>query len=384
MNRARMNQRVAIWAVIVLVVLLLTPTTPVAAKGSDPDEGITVFNEDFTLSSGETLDGDLIVINGSLTLESGSRVKGSVFVWSGDAEVEGTVEADLVVTQGDIYLEDDATVEGNVVCGWNCDLERAEGALVEGDVVFGAPIPLPKITSPQAPALEPQAPAGFWELGVGPWLSWFLRVVQAFAAMVVLAVVAGIVAAILPDRTTRVGRTVLSAPIQSGGIGILTTVAAGVLIAVLAITICFSPVAILVALVLGVASLFGWISIGALLGERLLRSEDGQNRSLAWKAALGTLLISMLTMFVGAVGVRCLGFIAWVASVVAGFVGLGAVVLSRFGGAVYAPGATARGPGEMTADEAIVHADAVEREMLTGDSGLPPDERPVDDGFQGP
>ena len=383
MNRTRMSGRVAIWVAVALAVLLIAPAAPVAAKGSTPDEGITVFNEDYTLSSGGTLVGDVVVINGDLTLESGSRVEGSVFVWSGDADVGGTVEADLVVAQGDIYLEDEATVKGNVVCGWNCSLDRAEGAVIEGDIVYGAPIPLPDIRVPEVPASVPQEQAGFWEQGARSWLTWFLGVVQAFAAMIVLAVVAGIVAAILPDRTAAVGRTVLSAPIQSAGIGILTTLAVGVLVVVLAITICFSPVAILVALALGAASLFGWVSIGSLLGERLLRSASGQIRSSAWTAALGTLLVSMLTMFVGAVNIACLGFIASAASVVVGFVGLGAVVLSRFGGAVYNPRAKAHSPGESPVVAANVSRDRVESEIVTTNSNLDEGEAPADEAIEG-
>jgi purine-cytosine permease-like protein len=96
-------------------------------------------------------------------------------------------------------------------------------------------------------------------------------------------------------------------------------------------------VAALGALALGSATVFGWVGIGALLGERILRSTSSKGRATAWAAVLGTLLISLLTMFVGAVGVRCLGFISSAVSIVLGLTGLGAVALSRFGSAVFDP-----------------------------------------------
>ena len=137
-----MHGRRFIWLVLLLAVgLLLFSATPALADDDPPgDGGITIWGEDCTLEEGEWLDGDLVVIDGDVTLEADSRVEGSVIVWNGSADVEGTIEGDLVVSSGDVHLDDDAWVEGDVVCTWDCDLEREEGARVDGGIVEGVPL----------------------------------------------------------------------------------------------------------------------------------------------------------------------------------------------------------------------------------------------------
>ena len=313
---------------------LLLPTTPALADGSPPgDDGVVVWNEDYTLEEDEWLDGDLIVFNGDVTLEAGSRVAGSVIIWNGSAEVEGTIEGDLVVSNGDIHLGDDALVEGDVVCSWNCDLEQEEGARVDGGIFEGIPprgfrlervgnIPI------QIPSLYT-----FWASGTGQVLGWTLEVIRAVIAILVVAAVAGLVALIWPHQAAQVGRTAIEAPGPSFGIGLLTVIVATALIITLAITICLSPAAALTALALGAAGLFGWIGIGTLVGERLLQALNAREIAPLWAAGLGTLLITLIG--VGLSAALCLAPLGWVMIFVLGCLGLGAVVLTRFGTMAY-------------------------------------------------
>jgi len=107
-----MHKRILAWLILLLVGGLLLPAVPALASNTPPDDGVIVWNEDYTLEEGEELDSDLIVFNGDVTLEVDSRVRGSVVVWGGDADVEGTIERELVVSDGNITLGDDAWVEG--------------------------------------------------------------------------------------------------------------------------------------------------------------------------------------------------------------------------------------------------------------------------------
>lgn len=371
-----MKKQLAICSVLGIALVLLLPVAPVAAKGPRPDDGITIINEDHTLGPGEAVNGDLVVFNGDATLETGSRVTGSVFVWSGDADISGTVDGDLVVAQGSIYLTDDATVAGDVVCTWGCDLDREDGARVDGNVVEGSPVLVPQLVPLPDMVPLPEIPSDLGPTrivgtGVRSLVGWVFRIVRAFAAMVVLAVVAGVVAVVLPRQTAEAGRTTLSAPGQSLGIGILTVIAGVVVTIGLAITICFSPLAVLLALALGIASLFGWIAIGHVVGQRLLEAAGAQDPAPVWSAALGTLLISMVTMFVGVVGVSCLNVIASAVSVIVGFVGLGAVVLSRFGTRPYQrSGATSASdePDVEAATESETESETVSEEAVSAEA----------------
>jgi hypothetical protein len=108
------------------------------------------------------------------------------------------------------------------------------------------------------------------------------------------------------------------------------------LIIALAITICLSPAAALIALALGVAGLFGWVAIGARVGRRLLEALGAGRIEPLWVAGLGTLIITLIT--VGLSAAFCLAPLGWLLMVVIGCFGLGAVVLTRFGTTPYVPG----------------------------------------------
>ncbi|MDY6877651.1 MAG: polymer-forming cytoskeletal protein [Chloroflexota bacterium] len=338
-----MHKRRFIWLTLLLAVGLLLPATPALADGDPPDgDGVVIWNEDYILGEDEQLDGDLVVFNGDVTLESGSRVTGSVVVWNGDANVEGTVEEDLIVSGGDIYLGESARVQGDVVCSWDCDVEQEKEAHVDGRIVEGIPLRDLRLDRwrgfPRPPVTLPSPPTS-WVSGPKQVLGWVLGVMRDVVGILVIAAVAGLVALIWPHQTRQVGNTVVKAPWPSFGMGLLTLAAATALIIILAITICLSPFAALAALALGAAGLFGWIGVGILVGERLLQTlqtpENKTEIAPMWAAGLGTLLITLIG--VGLSAAFCLAVFGWVMIFALGCLGLGAVVLTRFGTAAYAP-----------------------------------------------
>jgi hypothetical protein len=233
-------------------------------------------------------------------------------------------------------------VEGDVVCSWNCDLEQEEGARVDGGVIEGIPLRGLRFERLRdAPTRTPSLP-GLWASGAGRVLDWTLRAVRRVIAVLVVAAVAGLVALIWPHQTAQVGHTVIEAPWPSLGIGLLTVIAATALVIALALTICLSPAAALVALALGAAGLFGWIGVGAQVGERLLQALNVRKIAPLWAAGLGTLLITLVGM--GLSVAFCLAPLGWLTVLVLGCLGLGAVVLTRFGTMAYVP-STGEEPG---------------------------------------
>ncbi len=322
-----MHRRRFTWLILLLAAVLLLPATPVLADSDPPDDdGVVIWNEDYTLEEGQRLDGDLIVFNGDVTLEPSSCVEGSVIVWNGNADVEGTIEKDLVVSGGDIYLGDDAQVEGDVVCSWNCELEQEEQARVDGSIVAGIPLRgFPAVSS--LPTLRVS--------GLERVLGWMFRATRSIVAILVIAAVAGLVALIWPHQTEQVRRVVAGAPWPSLGIGLLTVIAVTALVIALTITCCLSPIAALATLALGAAGLFGWIGVGALVGERLLQAFNTRDIAPLWAAGLGTLIITLVGT--GLTATFCLAPLGWLLLFILGCLGLGAVVLTRFGTTPYGP-----------------------------------------------
>jgi hypothetical protein len=349
-----MKKRRLIALIVLLAAALLLPAVPALADEGPPGDGVIIWDEDYTVEEGETLDGDLVVFNGDVTIEDGGSVEGSVVIWNGSADVHGTVEGDLVVSSGDVYLGEDSLVEGNVVCTWNCDIEREVGAQIGGSITEGAPWRGFRFDEwDEAPFTMP-SPVAIWASGPGMVLDLMLQVARSVVSVLVVAAVAGLVALIWPDQTARVGQTVVEAPGASLGVGLLTVFAAGVLAVALIITICLPP---FVAMALVAAGLFGWICIGALVGERLLVALKAREIAPLWAAGLGTLVISVLAAGLGLV--PCVNVFGWLLIFVTGCLGLGAVVLTRFGTMAYVPSRSA--PLE-PAPEPIVAEEPVEPE----------------------
>lgn len=320
-----------IWLFLILIAWLILMTLPAMADTSaPPGDDVVIWNEDYVLESDELLEGDLIVFGGDVTLELDSYVEGSVIVWNGQAAIEGHIEQDLIVSGGDIYLGENAVVEGDVLCNFDCDLEREEGARVDGDVIQGAPFDHFKLMPPHA-----MFPHRFWTSMPGRALSWSFRAIRMAATILVLAAVGGLVALIWPQQTDRISQTALTEAGPSLGIGLLAAFAITVLVIILALTICLSPVAILVALGLMVAMLFGWIGVGKLVGDRLMEAlkMSGANAAPMWATGLGTLTLTLVVM--GLSAFFCLAPLGWLITILLSSLGLGAVVLTRFGTMTY-------------------------------------------------
>ena len=341
-----MYKRWIMWLIALLALGLYFPIAPALADGSPPgDGGITIWGEDYAVEEDERLDGDLVVFDGDVTLKPGSRVAGSVIVWNGNVEAQGDIKGELVVSGGDIYLGDSAQVGGNVVCSWNCDLDQEDGAQVDGGIIEGVPlgefpsehwygIPVPVLPSPPTFSIS----------GAGQAVTWALNVIRGVASVLVISAVAGLAALIWPQQVMRVGRTVVESPGASLGIGLLTAFAAVALAIALLVTICLSPIAMLVALALGVAGLFGWIGVGALVGQRLMQALNVRAVAPLWAAGLGTLLITLVTTGLGVL--PCLGVLGVLLTLVLGCLGLGAVALTRFGAIAHTPPAPVPPPVE--------------------------------------
>jgi hypothetical protein len=298
-----------------LALLLVASATPVFADG---DGGRIIFGDSFTLESGERMDGDLVVLGGSVVLETRSRVDGNVVVMGGSARVAGQVDGDVVTFGGNVVLRSTAVVDGDLVTiGGN--VQRDPGADVRGSEVEG---------------LEFEGLPRFWTFPTRPdfyrwgdlWSSSIFNVFGDIVVALALAALGLLIVLFWPKHTEAVGQAAFTAPLPSAGVGLLTGVVAVVLIVLLAITICLSPVAFLLGVAMLVAGLFGWVAIGLLVGRRLLEAFNVKGVTPLMAVAAGTLLISLLR------AIPCLGAVV---GFVVGCAGLGAVVLTRFGRQTY-------------------------------------------------
>lgn len=303
------------WVVFALLVgFLFGIPTGVRAAASADDE--VIFGGIFTLSAGQTLNGNLIIFGGTVVLENGSHITGEVVMYGGTTTLDGTVDEDIVLSGGTLLIHEHAQVGGDVY--WNGGtLEQDENAEIDGEIISQpAGIIPPNFETSLAGRLTRRILDTLW--------SFFLFF--AFSALAVLIVI------FFPNPTGRVAQTLVAQPGQSALVGLLTLIVAIPVLLILAITILLSPLSFLGALALFFAGIYGWISLGLETGNRLARALH-QDWAPAVAAGLGTFLLTFVAFSLKFIfSWLCIG---WIFPTVVGLVGLGAVVLSQFGKRVY-------------------------------------------------
>jgi hypothetical protein len=305
---------------LVPIVLLVALALPVSALADGYSGGKVIFGDDYTLESGEELDGDLLVFGGNVTLEGGSLVDGSVFVLGGNVNARGVIDGDVGVLAGNVVLGPRSIVEGDVsTLGGN--LERMQGSHVDGEVnsTYGFGFDLDALESLDFSKIS-------WVPRWSPWIGivWFMFRTLMLAALAVL------VAMLWPKPVERTADAIASQPWISGGIGLLTLVVTPLLLLLMIITLVLIPVSVAAVLLVFVAGVFGWIALGTEIGRRLGRAFKKEWHPAA-AASVGTLLLSFV---IGGLGM--ISCFAKLIPVLVACVGLGAVFLTRFGSREYA------------------------------------------------
>jgi cytoskeletal protein CcmA (bactofilin family) len=332
---------------ILTILLSFTFATPALAQESD---GRVVFGGNLTLKPEEKIEGDVVVFGGNVTVPASSKIDGSLAVFGGNANIDGTIEGDIAMFGGNINLGETAVVEGDIgLAGGKATV--ADGATVEGSIAelngdhgFSPPIPpIPPIPEiPEIPS-PPKSEFSGWEDWGRQWdntPSFFERIGTSIVLLLALAVVSWLVATFMPQQMKTVGDAIAEATIASFGVGLLTVmiVAASFL---LVFTICLAFIPAIAFLLAGVAGLFGWIVIGQMIGERLLIATGRAFPNFILSTVVGVTALTIVATMPVLSWIDCIGGIfwclGWLVILIAGSIGLGAVILTRFGTRPYDP-----------------------------------------------
>ncbi len=298
-------QKIRFLSVLILVLaLLVTPTVALASNGQAPaGDDVVIFGQDYTLESGQRIDGSLVVFGGNVIVESGAIISSDLVVFGGDVEMDGQLDGDVFILGGNIDLGPNAVVNGDVVSpGGNINSDPA--ATVHGN---------------QFSDVGP-----FFSRGVNfGWGSWAVgNVVWMVFQALAMSAIAVLVALFAPEHLRRTAGTIVQRPLESGGLGILTFILLPLVLIITIIT-CIGPVVIALLTVLALA--LGWVALGYELGRRLSHAFN-QKWTIILEAWVGTLSLGVVVSLIGII--PCIG---WIAGVVLGAAGLGAVLLTRFG-----------------------------------------------------
>lgn len=256
------------------------------------------FGADIVVGTDEVICGNVTSFGGTIVIQG--EVQGDVVAFGSSVIIDGMVHGNITAYGGSVTLEGNSSVDGDVhVC---------QGALTTGsdEHLHGNFDGCPKnvdqlLTSDAGPSVR------FWVSVL--WIG--------LGALLML---------LLPEHVMLVRTTIKSKMRRSLVLGILSTLLALPVLAILMALIISIPLAIIVALGLIAAWTLGTVAVGSLLGEYIVHAVAPQRNTRTMQVVVG------LTVLVLA---GSLPYIGWLISIGAGLLGLGAVFLSRFGTRLY-------------------------------------------------
>ncbi len=318
-----MRLRWRFWGGVLLVGLILLASAGVALAAPPLDK---------VVESDETVDDDIVVFDGDLEVTAGATVNGDVVIFNGDARIAGEVNGDVVLFNGDLIAEDSAVISGDCV---------VLNGKIEGENLSCTDVVVSPATAEFLAALR--NPDGSWRVSFPDNEGRFWpRLMGTIGRTILLSLLAFALATLQPRRLQRVETAVRRQPVASGIVGVLTAVAVPSIIAlllpisILLTLICIGLLGfpIILALTLGLifASIFGWVAVGDLAGQRLAQALGLTDLSPATTAMLGTAVLTftfgLLSTIPFIIGESLVSF-----TILA--IGLGAVALTRFGTTSY-------------------------------------------------
>jgi hypothetical protein len=325
--------------IFLLLALLFVPTANAHAQGPGPGGDVIRFGENYTLKSGETLNGSLVVIGGNADIEKDASVTkdvvliggnlkidgdthGAVVIIGGNLTISGTTGKDVVVIGGQLLLTKTAVVKGDVVTIGG-QVTKEPGAVVAGSIVNNAPpIAIPQTPSvPNVPNIPNVPSSPNFNMNFNP----FLEMAGVMGRALAVAAIGMLLTLFMQPQLERVADAIVRQPAMAGGFGLLTLVVAPLVMLIMVVTLILIPVALIVAFVIPLAWLFGIIALGQEVGERFTNAIN-QTWAPVLATGFGTFLLLLVGGLVGLV--PCVG---WLLPFLIGLIAVGGVVLTWFG-----------------------------------------------------
>lgn len=299
---------------LILALVLALGATPAFAQTNNAGDRVC-FGDNIDVRAGDSLR-DIVGFGCNIKVQPGGNVQRDVVMFGGNVDIASTVGRDVFVIGGNLQLRSTAVVGRDaVIIGGG--LDRAEGARVgrnlttqtDGRFIF------PRVPTVAPVVINPSGPGSLLNMGLSLVTSIFVAI--AFAALGVL------LAVFFPNPLQRVMMTTQQSFWPSAGVGCLTLLVTPMLLIFLLLTL-VGPVLYLIALI--AAWVFGWTAVGYLAGERILQALKVNNITSVLAVLVGVLVLALVS------SVPCVGFIV---GLLIGTLGVGAVILTRFGTRAY-------------------------------------------------
>jgi MFS family permease len=249
---------------------------------------------------------NVVKINSDVVIEENTKVR-NVIVLGGQVTVNGTVEQHIVVIGGSAVLTRTAVVGGDVVALGGI-IAVGNGADVRGTIT--------EINSSNISDAISDLLSDNWE----GW-SWLFAI---FSVVVFLAtlIIAMLIAVLIPKPILTISEGIALHTYRAtitGLIGLLMIAPVAVLLTLSVIGIVLIPLQIIV---VACAAVFGFVAVAQILGQRVLVVAKKPDQSLVRQIFWGLLVLWIIGW---------IPYVGWMMKVLAIVLGMGGVMITRFG-----------------------------------------------------
>jgi hypothetical protein len=256
------------------------------------------FSSKVVVNTQEIVCSDITSFGGTVDIKG--TVYGDVVAFGSSVVVDGVIRGDVHLYGSSATLHNGSQLHGNILL-YGGGYHKDRGAVFDGQ-------PINKV-------------AHFnWLFGGINTFSFPLWSILTWVALGLILTL------LLPEHVMLVRTTATNRKGRSFVVGLLTILIAPAILVVLTALILPIPLAIIVALGLITAWALGMVALGWLIGEQILYAMAPQRNTRTMQIVVGLTALTLL---------GALPYIGWLINIVAGLLGLGAVLLSRFGTRLY-------------------------------------------------
>ncbi len=286
-------------------------------------DNVILFGCGARISSGAQVLRDVVSFGGNVVIEKDVHVNRDVVVFGGNLDLAGEAGRDVTVFGGNVTLQPTAVVDGNLITSGGFT-DQKPGAVVRGSTSRNTGFRVFPYTGNWSTTF----PATFGGGVLGALAGLAFGLIRTIVYALALAALGALTVVFMPAQTKQVSDTAQTYAMPSMGVGCLTSFVAVTLGILLLITICGIPFGVLLLLALVIAWLFGWIALGRLIGEKLLEAFKVHEILPIVAVVVGVIVLTIVSY---------VPIIGWLVGLFIGLLGLGAVVLTRFGTRTYPP-----------------------------------------------
>jgi hypothetical protein len=285
---------------------LLSPITPTALAADSQVAGSAgactgsshspSFGGTVTVTPAETLCSDVTAFGSTVDIRG--QVRGNMLAFGSTIIIDGGVIGNITLFGGSVAFHTGFTVHGNVNL-YGSSVYRERGFHIDG-------------------TYNDHSQVGFlFGITTFSFPAWFLFLMLPLGLLSIW---------LLPEHVMFVSATVKNKMRRSLLIGLLSALLAPVVVIILFALIISIPFALILLLALLVAWTLGIIAISWMIGEQIIHALTSRPHARYLPVVVGVIALAMVTS---------LPYIGWLVGLATGFVGLGAVLLSRFGTRLY-------------------------------------------------